>query len=573
MDKLRRSFRSSFRKKREESSLDDNKPKSWPMDQAAVKTNTCSFPVKYLGCVEVFESRGMQVCEEAVKLLKNSKRRPIRGVLHISSDGLRVVDEDTKGLVVDQTIEKVSFCAPDRNFEKGFSYICRDGTTRRWMCHGFMSVRDTGERLSHALGCAFAICLERKQKRDRECAVTMTYDDNANTFTRLGSFRQGSITERLQDPQNFRPAEPPKPPKEPTENPFAVSRPRPSNLMYERGASFRGTPLIGTSPFKRQFSLRLNELPSTLERLNSPGDGADDAEVVRNVENVMVRQERSETGNRRAQIYSVPAGFNPGITPEFSPIKEEPGDDVQRRVGDNDNIGRGGNEDVMRRFSSLSCTDPFSPVSSGPPSLPANLLQLSLTSTHLPTLQEDPPVHNINSAPPPLLVQPEKIVPTQLVRAAVATPPLSQVPTVNPEPTNPWDNVPDQPNVKQDKITAEHRHQQEESLTLIDEWLGGGRSGRITLGHGPGGYDRPGQRPLSFTSEGRTQSLDCHSYSTHSDDVWTNQERNAIDNKPTAEILDDPFDAEWAALAVRNNSKNTNPFHRTGTVKAFELQM
>ena len=71
-----------------------------------------------------------------MKLLKNSKRRPIRGVLHISSDGLRVVDEDTKGLVVDQTIEKVSFCAPDRNFEKGFSYICRDGTTRRWMCHG-----------------------------------------------------------------------------------------------------------------------------------------------------------------------------------------------------------------------------------------------------------------------------------------------------------------------------------------------------------------------------------------------------------------------------------------------------
>ena len=39
-----------------------------------------------------------------------------------------------QGLIVDQTIEKVSFCAPDRNHEKGFAYICRDGTTRRWMC-------------------------------------------------------------------------------------------------------------------------------------------------------------------------------------------------------------------------------------------------------------------------------------------------------------------------------------------------------------------------------------------------------------------------------------------------------
>lgn len=48
-----------------------------------------------------------------------------------------------QGLIVDQTIEKVSFCAPDRNHEKGFSYICRDGTTRRWMCHGFLAVKDS----------------------------------------------------------------------------------------------------------------------------------------------------------------------------------------------------------------------------------------------------------------------------------------------------------------------------------------------------------------------------------------------------------------------------------------------
>ena len=48
-----------------------------------------------------------------------------------------------QGLIVDQTIEKVSFCAPDRNHEKGFAYICRDGTTRRWMCHGFLAIKET----------------------------------------------------------------------------------------------------------------------------------------------------------------------------------------------------------------------------------------------------------------------------------------------------------------------------------------------------------------------------------------------------------------------------------------------
>ncbi len=108
-------------------------------------------------------------------------------------------------MIVDQTIEKVSFCAPDRSHERGFSYICRDGTTRRWMCHGFHAAKDSGERLSHAVGCAFAVCLERKQKRDKE-SVTMNFDPKTSSFTRTGSFRQSSLTERMQDPQVAKPA-------------------------------------------------------------------------------------------------------------------------------------------------------------------------------------------------------------------------------------------------------------------------------------------------------------------------------------------------------------------------------
>lgn len=67
----------------------------------------------------------------------------MKAILYVSGDGLRVVEDETKGLIVDQTIEKVSFCAPDRNHEKGFSYICRDGTTRRWMCHGFLALKES----------------------------------------------------------------------------------------------------------------------------------------------------------------------------------------------------------------------------------------------------------------------------------------------------------------------------------------------------------------------------------------------------------------------------------------------
>lgn len=200
--------------------------------------------------------------------LQNSRRRPVRGLLHVSGDGLRVVDDETKGLIVDQTIEKVSFCAPDRNHERGFSYICRDGTTRRWMCHGFLACKDSGERLSHAVGCAFAVCLERKQRRDKECGVTMTFDTKNNTFTRTGSFRTQTMTERFAN--NERGIDTPSAliqPQSKPFNPFAIERPHATPMMLERQGSFRAFSTIGSqSPFKRQMSLRINDLPSNAER-------------------------------------------------------------------------------------------------------------------------------------------------------------------------------------------------------------------------------------------------------------------------------------------------------------------
>ncbi|XP_026500792.1 protein numb isoform X1 [Vanessa tameamea] len=274
MERLRRSFRESFRR-RKGSPPESARPHQWHADEAAVRAGTCTFPVKYLGCVEVFESRGMQVCEEALKVLRNSRRRPVRAVLHVSGDGLRVVEEETKGLIVDQTIEKVSFCAPDRNHERGFSYICRDGTTRRWMCHGFLASRDSGERLSHAVGCAFAACLERKQRRDKECAVSMSIDAASHAFTRQGSFRKSGITSRRTSevepaPSPAAPAAAPPAapaPRSAAHNPFAVERPHAAPHLLERQGSFRGfAHLNNNSPFKRQMSLRISELPSNLER-------------------------------------------------------------------------------------------------------------------------------------------------------------------------------------------------------------------------------------------------------------------------------------------------------------------
>ncbi|XP_061854727.1 protein numb homolog isoform X6 [Colius striatus] len=297
MNKLRQ----SFRRKKDVYVPEASRPHQWQTDEEGVRTGKCSFPVKYLGHVEVDESRGMHICEDAVKRLKSSGKKAVKAVLWVSADGLRVVDEKTKDLIVDQTIEKVSFCAPDRNFDRAFSYICRDGTTRRWICHCFMAVKDTGERLSHAVGCAFAACLERKQKREKECGVTATFDASRTTFTREGSFRVTTATEQAEREETMRqmpdakvetevktvaPGAAPNPtapasgsPTSPTaeatasldketSNPHAIPRRHAPIEQLARQGSFRGFPALSQkmSPFKRQLSLRINELPSTVQR-------------------------------------------------------------------------------------------------------------------------------------------------------------------------------------------------------------------------------------------------------------------------------------------------------------------
>ncbi|XP_048393794.2 protein numb homolog isoform X3 [Stegostoma tigrinum] len=305
MNKLRQ----SFRRKKDIYVPESSRPHQWQTDEEAVRSGKCSFQVKYLGHVEVDESRGMHICEEAVKRLKSERKffkalfgktgkKPVKAVLWVSADGLRVVDEKTKDLIVDQTIEKVSFCAPDRNFDKAFSYICRDGTTRRWICHCFLAIRDSGERLSHAVGCAFAACLERKQKREKECGVTATFDANRTTFTREGSFRIITATEQaereeimkqMQDskkaeaeqavavstsvtfpvaPAASPPAPPPTTENKECSNIHAIPRRHAPVEQLARQGSFRGFPVLSqtTSPFKRQMSLRINELPSTMQR-------------------------------------------------------------------------------------------------------------------------------------------------------------------------------------------------------------------------------------------------------------------------------------------------------------------
>ncbi|KAJ8044827.1 Numb-like protein [Holothuria leucospilota] len=89
MRRIRKSF-----KKKDGYVPPASKPHQYARDEKAVRAADCNFSVKYLGAIEVTESRGMSVCEEAAKRLRANPQHKVRAVLQVSADALRVVEED-----------------------------------------------------------------------------------------------------------------------------------------------------------------------------------------------------------------------------------------------------------------------------------------------------------------------------------------------------------------------------------------------------------------------------------------------------------------------------------------------
>jgi len=511
-------FRSSFRIKKKEKSEKKEKVKEkkekkkgsskWETDDERVRSNHCEFKVKYLGNMEVQESRGMEVCESAIKTLRSSKDKKVKGTLHVSGDGLRVVDGKKKGMLVDQVIEKVSFCAPDRNYSRGFAYISRDGTSRRWVCHGFMARKDTGERLSHAVGVAFAVCLEKKQARECE-GVTGSYNEEEGTFTRFGSFRQGTLTERLQNPQEFKESAA-KVEVGVVENPFAIARPRPGDVR----SSMRGLGEIkGASPFKRggqeYSSLRVNELPSNVSRREKSRVS-------------LILEETFENEETKNEI-------NEMILKMSKAMIEQPSDPgLSSAVASDASLGASFSD--MESLTSLP-NAPLSPIpvvttTSNPPQTIASKPPMGPSSM---TIFQ---MNNNNDSgfkvPVPNGSVPAKVPPS-------------------PEGDNPWDLVPDQPKIKI------HSRSNSKTETFKSESTP------------PSSSTNPADKWLASLTN-KISTVDEKNVKASWEDTSKKAETS---NNVNGNHTEDPLEIEWAALANRNSAKAATNGNSTNPFRAF----
>lgn len=337
------------------------------------------------------------------------------------------------------------------------------------MCHGFLALRESGERLSHAVGCAFAVCLERKQKRDKECNVTMMFDSKNSTFTRSGSFRQQSITERFEKDT---------PTRSTPVNPFAIERPHATPSMLQRQGSFRGLGTLGqNSPFKRQMSLRVNDLPSNTERLHA------------------YRSTTSPMNNK-----------------PVSPIPENvPADSVTALC-----------QQLSQGLSQLthSGSDDFN--FNNQSSINQNNLTISITNTTNTFNQ------SITTTPAPPV---NSITPVSLNFSPIANRSITPLSNHSTNASSIGSNT---------------------SLPKPDQWLGHIVNSTSPI---PGKAEGVAlRRSLPLNAHSRAMSLD------------------SAETFPRSTV--DPFDAEWAALAVRSNVNNTNPFLSTNaTPQPFQVQL
>lgn len=136
----------------------------------------------------------------------------------------------------------------------------------------------------------------------------MTFDMKNSTFTRSGSFRTQTMTERLQN--NERGVDvgggiqaaivtpQPKP-----HNPFAIDRPHATPMILERlerQGSFRA--VSNQSPFKRQMSLRINDLPSNAERQKAFLDPRTNGQHLRSVSPIPEVSPNKQQSDNVAQL-------------------------------------------------------------------------------------------------------------------------------------------------------------------------------------------------------------------------------------------------------------------------------
>ncbi|XP_045197455.2 low density lipoprotein receptor adapter protein 1-like isoform X2 [Mercenaria mercenaria] len=122
----------------------------WDVNREAV-TEGVAFYLKYLGSTLLDElphgeSYGEGVSSRAVQRIVDMARTQGRKLnkvnLKVSPSGIKVTDMDSKQLLMDVSIYRISFCTADRNHDKLFAFIARNSINETMECHAFYCAKE-----------------------------------------------------------------------------------------------------------------------------------------------------------------------------------------------------------------------------------------------------------------------------------------------------------------------------------------------------------------------------------------------------------------------------------------------
>ncbi|XP_039566746.1 low density lipoprotein receptor adapter protein 1-like isoform X3 [Passer montanus] len=117
-------------------------PESWADMQEPLLEGMC-FTLKYLGMTLVEQPKGEDMAAAAIRRIVATARVGARKfqkvILTVSPRGISLQDADTKEMVENISIYRISYCTTDKLQNKVFAYVAQSQESGALECHAFLS--------------------------------------------------------------------------------------------------------------------------------------------------------------------------------------------------------------------------------------------------------------------------------------------------------------------------------------------------------------------------------------------------------------------------------------------------
>ncbi|NXX18076.1 ARH protein, partial [Podargus strigoides] len=117
-------------------------PESWADMQEPLLEGMC-FTLKYLGMTLVEKPKGEDMAAAAIRRIVATARVGARKfqkvILTVSPRGISLQDADTKEMVENISIYRISYCTTDKLQNKVFAYVAQSQGSGALECHAFLS--------------------------------------------------------------------------------------------------------------------------------------------------------------------------------------------------------------------------------------------------------------------------------------------------------------------------------------------------------------------------------------------------------------------------------------------------